>query len=120
MYASFTAFPDDGKFATNATLPIKSTATPCAPVGPVTPCEPVGPVSPVAPVGPVGPVTPCAPVGPVMPCAPVGPVGPIGKIKLSVWFGAVPVIDAPALVLDDIEPIVKVLAAPVGPVTPDE
>jgi hypothetical protein len=55
-----------------------------------------------------------------MPCAPVGPVGPIGKIKLSVWFGAVPVIDAPALVLDDIEPIVKVLAAPVGPVTPDE
>jgi hypothetical protein len=37
MYASLIVFPVGGRLAINATLPIKSTATPCGPVGPVTP-----------------------------------------------------------------------------------
>ena len=53
MYASFTEFPVVGKLAIKATLPCKSTATPCGPCGP---CGPIGPCGPgtvlAAPVSP--------------------------------------------------------------------
>ena len=60
-------------------------------------------------------------MSPVAPVAPVAPVGPWGIVKLSMKFGAVPVIEAEASVPGSpvvTDPIVNNGAAPVGPVGP--
>ena len=53
--------------------------------------------------------------GPACPCY---PLSPLGSTRLSVWFGASPVMVAEAVPLEETVPIESVLAGPVAPVAP--
>lgn len=58
------------------------------------------------------------PGAPVAPAAPVSPLSPLGSTRLSVWFGASPVMVADAAPPEETVPIESVLAGPACPCGP--
>lgn len=58
------------------------------------------------------------PAAPGAPSAPGSPLSPLGSTRLSVWFGASPVMVAWAVPPEETVPIESVLAGPAAPVYP--
>ena len=63
-------------------------------------------------------IVPSAPFSPVSPFKPCSPFSPLGSTKFKVWLGAIPVMEAEALVPPVTVPIDNVFDAPSSPLSP--